>query len=258
VVENLDEVQEDISELLRVVLDRPWFLFVEVLICQVDECTHSSITSPEIENFHRLLVQSVGGDDNSVDSCIYAKAISASSVGIVLAKKRTGAIRDISETIHKSTVIEIMKSGRRIIDILPHSPTSDSDKVPECIGSVHFYDILGNHDIPKRFAHLLPTRCHESMHENILGGFHIGRQEHRHVDDSMEPGNILPDDVEIGRVISFEFLLIERISDTGKVVGKRIAPNIHHLGFIARDRNPPRHLVGASGETDVVEPFAKE
>ena len=102
------------------------------------------------------------------------KIIRTHSIGIVLAKKRTRTIRDISESVDESGVIEIVKSYRSVIDILPYSPTSNGDKITESVRSVHPYDIFRNDHISERFTHLFPGRSHESVNEDIPRSFHIG------------------------------------------------------------------------------------
>ncbi len=96
------------------------------------------------------------------------------------------------------------------------------------------------------------------MNEYIFGEFHIRGEEHRHVDDSMETGDVFSDNVQVGWVVSVKFLAVGGVSDTRKVVREGITPYIHDLCIVVWNRNPPRHLVDTSREADIIEPLREK
>ena len=98
-----------------------------------------------------------------------------------------------------------------------------------------------------------------------------GAHEHRRPDDRMEPGDVLADDVEVGRPPFRESLWIVREAGARDVVDQRVEPDVDHacLGVpravlplrrlaVLGERKRDAPMEGFAADRDVVEALAQE
>ena len=62
-IENFHEIQENISKFLRVILDSPWFFFIEIFIGEIDKIADDNITGTEIESLKGMYISFVRGNN---------------------------------------------------------------------------------------------------------------------------------------------------------------------------------------------------
>ena len=88
------------------------------------------------------------------------------------------------------------------------------------------------------------------MHEELLRRLVAGREKHRRPVDTVEPEDVLPQDVVSNRPVAIAQILARTgVSQGTDVVDERVRPDVGHLAFVPRQRNAPR-LAGA-GDAEV-------
>ena len=88
------------------------------------------------------------------------------------------------------------------------------------------------------------------MRCNGLGQRQVGSQKERRPVDAVLPGNLLAHDVDVGRPVFFELLLlgwlVAAIADCGHIIREGVEPDINNVlllrlgGGRFRNRNSPR------------------
>mmetsp|Transcript_94445 Transcript_94445/g.243932 ORF Transcript_94445/g.243932 Transcript_94445/m.243932 type:complete len:812 (-) Transcript_94445:263-2698(-) len=92
----------------------------------------------------------------------------------------------------------------------------------------------------------------EAVHHNTLGQRKAGRRQHCGPDHGVEPGDVLPDNVHVGRPEAAERHLGVVAVDAADVIDEGIKPYIHHvflpLHLVFGAGNAPAEVAAADGE----------
>ena len=95
-------------------------------------------------------------------------------------------------------------------------------------------------DVADRLRHLLALVEQEAVGKDALGQREPGGHQEGRPVDGMEADDVLADDMGVGRpVLGAGPVRVGEVAGRGDIVRQRVHPDIHHMGGIVRDLDPP-------------------
>ena len=157
---------------------------------------------------------------------------------------------EVAEVVRQVDVVTLFEAVPREVAVLAERDLLGQVQ-PQRIRSQAIRRLQRIDHRPQRLAHLLTLPVHPAVAEDAARQRQSRTHQHRRPDDAVETGDVLPDDVQIGRPPRLEQPVVGAVPDSRDVVDERVDPDINHAVGIGRHRNAPR-LAGPA-HRDVVE-----